>query len=419
MFLHHGKWQKGSAAFAIRLVAILVIALTSLAVNADELEFIGTGFENASPMDWEVDEDGNIVGRLVYDHERSSPNRANGHWHFVVQATPKSRWTIILENFDNVWNGKKGSPLCDRTACFVSDDGQRWRPIETEVIEGNRLRFKVGLNSDRLFVARLEPYRLSDLDRLIEKITPSPLVEITKIGKTVADRDLEIVRIGNPEAPHRVLLRGRSHPWEPGGSWVIEGLIERLLKDDADARRYLENYCVYVLPIANKDGVARGMTRFNLEGKDLNRNWDRPADPQLAPENAALEKWIESMIEQGRRPDLAIDFHNDNSGRLHISRPNVELTEYLARMERFERLLREHTWFTEGSTGGGFHNPGSFGEGILERYGITVCIHELNADWIAGLEDYPSAKNWKLYGAQLCEVFDKYFTDDTVESTDP
>ena len=26
--------------------------------------------------------------------------------------------------------------------------------------------------------------------------------------------------------------------------------------------------------MANKDGVARGGTRFNLRGKDLNRNWD-------------------------------------------------------------------------------------------------------------------------------------------------
>jgi hypothetical protein len=27
------------------------------------------------------------------------------------------------------------------------------------------------------------------------------------------------------------------------------------------------------MPMAAKDGVARGMTRFNLAGMDLNRNW--------------------------------------------------------------------------------------------------------------------------------------------------
>ena len=42
-----------------------------------------------------------------------------------------------------------------------------------------------------------------------------------------------------------------------------------------------------VMPMANKDGVAKGRTRFNLNGIDLNRGWDKPADEKLAPENAA------------------------------------------------------------------------------------------------------------------------------------
>ena len=68
--------------------------------------------------------------------------------------------------------------------------------------------------------------------------------EITTIGKTVAGRDLEIVRIGDPAAPYRVFLRARAHPWEPGSNWVVQGLIQRLLKDDAEARRFLQLYSV-------------------------------------------------------------------------------------------------------------------------------------------------------------------------------
>src|SRR5262249_4693418 len=158
------------------------------------------------------------------------------------------------------------------------------------------------------------------------------------------------------------------HPWEPGGNWLAQGLIRALL--EADAPRYLDAYCVYLMPMAAKDGVVRGHTRFNLLGMDLNRNWDRPADPHLAPENYALERWLEGMIAQGRRPQLALDLHNDNSGKLHVSRPPGVPERHLARMLRLEELLRRHTWFTEGSTGTGFHNPSTFGEGLLERYGI-------------------------------------------------
>src|SRR5262249_38214985 len=151
--------------------------------------------------------------------------------------------------------------------------------------------------------------------------------------------------------------------------WVVQGLIRRLLQDDVQARNYLARYCVYALPMANKDGVARGRTRFNALGKDLNRDWDRPADARLAPENHALESWLRAMIKNNHRPHLAIDFHNDEGGRLHLSRPpDMDLKPYLARMKILEGLLRKHTWFTEGSTGETFHNGGTIGEGLLARY---------------------------------------------------
>ena len=120
--------------------------------------------------------------------------------------------------------------------------------------------------------------------------------------------------------------------------------------------------------------------------------------------------------DRGRsRPDLMIDFHNDAGGNLHISRPDMvpaELEAYLARMERLEQLLRKHTWFTEGSTRSTFRNPGSIGEGLLARYGIVACVHELNANWIAGLDDYPTAQHWRTYGEQLAEAFWSYFGED-------
>ena len=162
--------------------------------------------------------------------------------------------------------------------------------------------------------------------------------------------------------------------------------------------------------MANKDGVARGRTRFNLRGKDLNRNWDKPADPLLAPENHALETWLEAMIRRGKRPHLALELHNDGNGQLHVSRPPVaELDVTSSRMKTLEALLREHTWFTEGSTNEAFRNTGTLGEGWLERYGIDAAVHELNVNWIAGLKDYPSGAHWEHYGEQLARVFYEYF----------
>ncbi|MBC8869631.1 MAG: peptidase M14 [Planctomycetes bacterium] len=403
------------------ITAVIVLAACVNASAAEEegkadgstppnpLIYINTTFENASPLFWEIGDSGEVNVFLVYDHERSSPNRAAGHWHFCVEAPKGSELTIVLNNFLNIYNGRKGSPAKDTTISYVSADGKNWRASETELLEDHRLKLTLHMEADKMYVARLEPYRLSDLQKLLDEIRGNPHIAIAKIGETVEGRPLEMLRVGSHDAPHRVLIRARAHPWEPGGNWVVQGMIRRLLKDDKKARAYRDRYSVHIMPMANKDGVARGWTRFNVAGKDLNRNWDQPADPAFAPENRVLETWIESMITEGRKPDLMIDFHNDQGGRLHISRPNVNLEPYLARMSRFESLLREHTWFTEGATGGNYRTLGSIGEGLLERYGIHACIHELNANWIAGLDAYPSGKNWELYGEQLCEVFYELF----------
>jgi hypothetical protein len=374
------------------------------------LEYINTGFENASPLQWDVDTDGTGHVRLLYDYERSSPNRAAGHWHFQLQATPGTALTLVLHNFDNVYNGRPGAAVSKKSICYVSADGKQWKAIPAEFLERNLLRMRVQMEGPSLYMARLPPYRLSDLKRLLDEIDSHRLVEIEPIGQTFEGRPLEIVRVGDPQAPHGVLLRARAHAWEPGGNWVVQGLVRALLKDDEISRACLKRCCVYVLPMANKDGVARGLTRFNMLGRDLNRNWDRPADAKLAPENYALETWIRRMIKQGRRLHLAIDMHNDESGGLHISRPPVrDLDRYLERMRVFEKLLRKHTWFTEGSSGPGHRNPGSLGEGLLERFAIDACILEFNCNWIAGLKQYPSGAAWEQFGRQFRAVLADYF----------
>ena len=411
---HHGVMTRKFILALMVTVALAVRraepAIDSGAANQRPLEFIDTSFENASPLWYDFAPDGTVRVHLLYDHERSSPNRAAGHIHFRLHARPGSRLTLEFLNLDNVWNGISGSVARELKAVVISTDGRAWKPVPLESLPGNRVQLPIEMAGPELFVARVEPYRLSDLDKFLAGLRRRSLVEITTIGRTVQGRELEIVRVGNPRAPYRVFLRARAHPWEPGGNWVVEGLVQRLLAGDAEAGRFLERFCVYLLPMANKDGVALGRTRFNLRGKDLNRGWDKPADADLAPENHALEQWLERMIKTDEAPHLALELHNDGGGRLHISRPPVpELPRHLERMATLEKLLRRHTWFTEGSTAGSFRNSGTLGDGWLERYHIDAVVHEFNCNWIAGLKDYPSAKHWKSYGAKLAEVFDEYF----------
>jgi murein tripeptide amidase MpaA len=270
------------------------------------------------------------------------------------------------------------------------------------------MKVKIHMESDSLYIARVEPYRVSDLQNLVSGIKDKKQVRITPIGNTVEGRKLQIIQVGDDNAPHRVFIRARVHPWEPGGNWVVEGIIHKLLDNSEESKAYLRDYTVYILPMANIDGVARGVSRFNLNGMDLNRNLTAPADPLLSPENAAMEKWLEGMIAKGLKPDLAIDFHNDSNGPLFFSSAGKEKIGYVENMKVLEGLLREHTWFTEHTS---FFGSTSFEEGLMARYNIDALVYELNAHWIEGLNKKPLSDDWILLGGQLCNVFDLYLKE--------
>ncbi|MEX2231141.1 MAG: M14-type cytosolic carboxypeptidase [Cyclobacteriaceae bacterium] len=407
--------MKISATF--RLLFILLVVFMVCDVKGDgsmngvmdsskhPLVYINTNFENASQLDWEVDAEEIVQVSLIYDHERSSPNRANGHWHFQMLAERGSDITVQLNNFENVWNGIKGVPISEKTNTLISEDGKNWRVITADLIDENKLRFKVHMESDKIYVASVEPYRISDLEKFISEIKNNPLIEVSQAGHTAEGRPLEMIRVGKADAPFRVVLRARAHSWEPGGNWVVQGFVRSFLQDDA--AKYRDRYCVYIMPMANKDGVARGRTRFNTLGKDLNREWHLPADKVLTPEKYALESWLQKMIDQGKKPHLAIDLHNDRGGNLHVNLPTADNQQYTSNLKRFENLLFKHTWFREGFSH--VKNPGSFGEGMLARFGIDACVYELNYEWAKGLNKEPLGKDWELLGKQLRVVFYEYF----------
>ena len=385
--------------------AVFVFLFLLSAQLYSQVKYINTSFENASQLDWQLDSNGAVHIGLVYDRERSSVNRANGHWHFQVQAEQGAEVTVILKNFENIWNGMAGYPVSAKTNCMISTDGKKWKPIPGEFTPEIFLKFKVHMESDKMYLASVEPYRISDLNRFIDRIKRNPLVQVSPVGKTVEGRPLEIIRIGHPHAPKSVFLRARAHSWEPGGNWVVEGLVNSLL--EKGAAKYLKRYCVYIMPMANKDGVAHGRTRFNAQGVDLNRKWDAPADSVYAPEKYAFEKWLKQMIAKGRKPALAIDLHNDQGGNLHVNLPRNDNKEYTTNLTRFVELLYKHTWFTEGIAN--VTNPGSLGEGLAKRYGVDACIYEFNYEWAEGLKKVPMGEDWMMLGKQLREVFYLYF----------
>jgi hypothetical protein len=374
--------------------------------------FVDTYFENAFPLRHEHLSDGSLQIDLVPEHERFTGNRQSTHWNFKLHVPPEQigrRLRIIMRGLENIWNGRP-IPVFDdgRLNIAVSDDGRNWHTVPSQPADATGISYEVELSSACVQIARNVPYTLTDLNHRLAQAAAHPAVRIYRIGATVEGRPLEMVELGNPDAPRQVLFRGAAHPWESGGTWFLDGMMQFLTSADALAETVLRNTCFCLMPMSNKDGVCRGMTRFNVCGMDLNRNWskDRPADPALAPENACLQNWLNERQRQGRLPRLAIDMHNDGGGRMHLGRHQADPQGYRQRMDRLEQLMKDLTWFREGIAAEGF--GGSIADGMIEIWGIDSFVYELNAEWSQGLQRPPLHTDWQQLGASYVRVLDQY-----------
>ena len=154
-------------------------------------------------------------------------------------------------------------------------------------------------------------------DRLlndIEEWKKSPYVSyVRSIGKSVQGRDLWEMKItaDRPQTRprHTITIHARTHPHETQSWWVCEQVILFLHSDDPFAAALREQCTFYIIPMYNPDGVELETTRYNANGVDLEREWDKP-NPQ--PEAAALKRRFGELMHSEEPIEIALNLHSSS-----------------------------------------------------------------------------------------------------------
>jgi len=189
-------------------------------------------------------------------------------------------------------------------------------------------------------------------------------------GQSESGRNLICHRVGREDASRSILMVFGVHGFEDAfdhDGEVLQMIAESIISHYASHAEELQDFCLYIIPSANPDGLIDGTTkdgfgRCNANGLDINRDfpfdWKENTtsrnqtgqEPLSTAEARAICDLVETI-----HPDYGIDVHGWKKG----SYGNGKMAEIFAMPFRFKvkRLS------TEGMLGAWLHSETD--EGIL------------------------------------------------------
>lgn len=228
-----------------------------------------------------------------------------------------------------------------------------------------------------------------------------PKMQMDVLGNTIDGRQLYHVVVGNPSAPHKILVHGGIHAREYISSQLVMREIVALLEMQQNNLLYhgqsvatlLQNTCIHFVPMVNPDGItlvqggvdalntqaAKTMVmsmaaqdqvtdlatylrkwKNNINGVNLNRNFDafwQEATPKVdhpsnmfykgtGPESEVESKALANLCRQ-LRPDYTISYHTQ--GRV-IYWYFGETGNYKAKGQHLANVVHQNTGYTISDT---------------------------------------------------------------------
>lgn len=194
-------------------------------------------------------------------------------------------------------------------------------------------------------------------------------------------------------------------------SFFIEGLVARLISQDAVSRRLLEKVQVVIVPLLNIDGVVFGNHRYDKSGRDYNRSWGEINAPSIV-------KNIRELATNLPKFKLFIDIHGDEASKTSYTynqKGNMidESRKFLSLVEKhslyFKSLIAFPFWLQKikkafsqktASSAKGMNAV----EYMRNKFSILALIYEISAF-------AADAERSSEMGEELVDALNDYFSE--------
>lgn len=199
-----------------------------------------------------------------------------------------------------------------RDVVYLGTGGDDWQPFEGR-IEDSRVLLDLKVPAGKSHLTLNPSYNYSRYMELIGRLDEGAPFSKSLLHTTDRGRKVYLLRAGGERrTSKRILVTGRTHPYESAGSYAVEGIVEGMV--DGLYREQLKDSDVWILPMMCPDGVADGMCRLNGPGApDLSREIDSG--------NPLCQAYMDLINEI--KPTFFLEFHNwmlrNNDGIFYLS----------------------------------------------------------------------------------------------------
>ncbi|MDO5318886.1 MAG: M14-type cytosolic carboxypeptidase [bacterium] len=223
--------------------------------------------------------------------------------------------------------------VSNRGACVSLDRGRTWTYTEREPFSPQQFTYTFPKDADEVWFAMSIPYGLREWEAFVGRHRGDPALHLGTLCASRHGRNVPLVRIGSPNAPYRVFLSSRHHCAETTATYVLEGVLEGALAQDALGDWFRRNVEIVSVPMMDLDGVVEGDQGKHRAPHDYNRDYTE----FIWPETRA----VRNLLMDGRTVDAFIDFHcpHYNDPRIHLMMCRAGRTE--ANQDAFAALVEK------------------------------------------------------------------------------
>lgn len=197
-------------------------------------------------------------------------------------------------------------------------------------------------------------------------------LNLKKIGKSIKGRDLFSITSNNLKSKKTILMFGRHHGDEGTANWIIEGFLNEYLSNI----KFRDEFQLVLYPMINPDG-AQAKTRYNANGRDLNRSWS--ANPkkdkdEIKTIHGDLRKIMKSI---GKDVFIALDMHGSFTKDFiyRVKRNYVSIDFYNSQQNFIDELGIDDPW-QAGNYQLSNGDPGMARLVLINHYKKNAMTHE-------------------------------------------